>query len=181
MSRAIISSLAGASVLALSCTPSPPATRGVPARSSTIGLSCSAGFSGPGARPVSPTTVANWYIKDGRLVYAVFLRGIPGWYNKRTSWDTRTDSAGRFVQDFDVGGFRYSLALDESSRVLSVLGKTANMREANIILIDRTADSGVIRSSELMEFCWASPPDVAAEVLARSRTTEQFVGAASGT
>jgi hypothetical protein len=143
-------------------------------------LSCSAGFSGPGARPVSPTTVANWYIKDGRLVYIVFLRGMPGWYNKRTKWDTGTDSAGRFVQDFDVGGFRYSLTLNESSRSLSVLGSDANLRQGNVVLMDRVPDTAVIRRSEFLDFCWNSPPDVVTEVLMRSKETEKFVTGAPG-
>ena len=181
MIRPVISSSAGVSLLlALSCAPSPPVTVAAPARSSTVELPCSAGFSGPGARPVSPTTVANWYINDGRLVYAVFLRGLPGWYNKRTHWEFRTDSTGRFIQDFDVGGFRYNLTLDRSTGSLSALGENANVRGANIILMDRTADSAVIKSSELLEFCWTSSPDAVADILARSRATEAFVSGTPG-
>lgn len=180
MNQAIASSLAGISLLALACAPSPTVHRRAAPQTAVTEAPCSASFSGPGARPVSPTTVANWYIKNGRLVYAVFLRGIPGWYNKRTSWNTRTDSLGRFVQDFDVGGFRYSLTLDESSGLLSALGKTTDVRAANVILMDHTSDSAAISASEFIGFCWASPPDVAAEVLARSKTAEQFVSAAPG-
>ena len=179
-SRAIISLCSGSSLLALSCTPSQPVTGASPQSTRKIEMSCSAGLSGPGARPVSPTTVASWYIKDGRLVYVVFLRGMPGWYNKRTKWDTRTDSAGRFVQDFDVGGFRYSLTLNESSRSLSVLGSDANLRQGNVVLMDRVADTAVIRRSEFLDFCWNSPPDVVAEVLMRSKETEKFVTGAQG-
>ena len=176
---AIISICSGSILLALSCTPSQPVTRPSPEPSSKFELSCSPGFSGPGARPVSPTTVANWYVKDGRLVYVLFLRGIPGWYNKRTKWDVRKDSTG-IVQDFDVGGFRYSLTLEESSRTLSVLGSHANLGQANVILMDRVADTGVIRRSEFLDFCWSSPPDVVAEVLGRSRETEKFITGAPG-
>ena len=166
-------------LLALACAPSQPITRASPEPSPRFELSCTAEFSGPGARPVSPTTVANWYIKDGRLVYILFLRGMPGWYNKRTKWDIRNDSTG-VVQDFDVGGFRYGLALNESTRTLSVLGSHANLRQGNVVLMDRAADTGVIRRSEFLDFCWSSPPDVVAEVLGRSRETEKFVSSAPG-
>jgi hypothetical protein len=179
-SRAIIAGLSAAVLFAVSCGPTPHATVVAPARTATVKLACSSNFSGPGARPVSATTVANWYIKDGQLVYAMFLRGAPGWYNKHTRWETRTDSAGRFIQDFDVGGFRYSITLDQSSGSLWALGKNTNVREANVILMDRTADTAAIRGSELLDFCWTSPPDAVADILARSRATEAFASAAPG-
>jgi len=172
--RGIIARFSGAGLVALSCGPKPQESVVAPVRT-TVKLVCSADYSGPGARPVSSTTVANWYIKNGQLAYAVFIRGTPGWYNKHTQWETRHDSVGRYIQDFDVDGFRYSIVFDESSGSLWALGKNTNVRKANVILMDRTADAGVVKSSELLEFCWLTPPDAVADILARSKVTDAFV------
>jgi hypothetical protein len=140
-------------------------------------LACSEKFSGPGARPVSPPTVANWYIKNGQLAYVVFLRRGPNWYDRHTDWHSGPDSTGGgFIQDFDVGGFRYSLVLDKDSHLLSVLGKTVDLAKGNVVLLDRSGDSAIVVGSEQHFFCWASPPNVVEEVLARSPLTTQFVG-----
>jgi hypothetical protein len=171
--KPVIALYSGCALLAFGCTSNRPAAKAPPVAS--VALNCAGHFSGPGARPVSTTTVANWYIEDGRLVYAVFLRGASGWYNKRTEWRMQNDSAGRYVQNFDVGGFHYSLSLDKSAGTLSVLGTSTNMRDANIILLDRLADGAVIRHAELQEFCWHSAPDVVAEVLARSKEIQRFI------
>ena len=139
---------------------------------------CTEKFSGPGARPVSQTTVANWYIKNGQLIYVVFLRGDPGWYNRHTDWHNSMDPTEKFTQDLDVDGFRYSLVLDKDSRLLSVLGRTVDVAKTNVVLLDRSGDSAVVSGLEQHYFCWASPPDVVDEVLTRSTLTTQFVSVA---
>src|SRR4051812_19726765 len=75
-----------ASGLSLACGGNPQTVASVAPVSRVVRPSCSGQFTGPGARPVSATTVANWYIKNGSLIYLVFLRGDLGWYNQKTQW-----------------------------------------------------------------------------------------------
>jgi hypothetical protein len=169
-------SLLGCLVPVLGCsahTQSAPALK-VPA---VVRPACTGQFSGPGARPISRTTVANWYVRNGDLVYLIFLRGTPGWYDRKTSWKFGEDSTGRFVQNFDVGGFRYDLILDRTSTSLSILDTQIDLSKANIALIDKSEGKTFLRGSEMLSFCWTSPPDVAAEVLERSPASLKFVSA----
>ena len=136
---------------------------------------CNAEFTGTGARPVSRTTVANWYIKNGELIYLVFLRGDPEWYDKKTDWKFGADSTGRYVQNFNVGGFRYDIILDRNSRWLSLLDARMDVHVANVGMIDKNGAKTSLRGSEMLAFCWTSPPDAVAEVLARSPASLKFV------
>ena len=147
---------------------------------SVVRPNCNGQFTGPGARPVSATTVANWYIKDGSLVYLLFLRGDPGWYNHKTEWNYATDSVGQFVQSLAVGDFHYRITLDARSNRVSLLGARIDLGAANIGLVDRVGDSAVVQASELHDFCWASPPDPVAEVLAQSPRSVEFVSHPAG-
>ena len=140
-----------------------------------VRAACNGGFSGPGARPVSATTVANWYIKNGSLVYLLFLRGESGWYNRKTEWNYATDSLGQFVQNFAVGDFRYRITLDAQSKRVSLLGTRLNLESVNVGFMDRVADTGFLRGSELHDFCWTSPPDPVDEVLGQSKGSVDFV------
>ena len=140
---------------------------------------CTGEFSGPGARPVSATTVANWYIKDGSLIYLLFLRGDPGWYNRKTAWNYATDSLGQFVQSFAVGDFRYRITLDAESKSVALSTIRLDLQSANVGFVDRVADTAVLRGSELHDFCWTSPPDPVAEVLGQSKAGVEFVSRAA--
>lgn len=139
---------------------------------------CGGQFTGPDARPVSRSSVSNWYITNGQLAYAVFIRGEPGWYDRRTSWDNRTDSLGRFVQEFDVGGFQYDLVFDPATGQLSVSGTSADARRQNVVFVERVGDSLRVVGAEQHIFCWDSPPDAAAEIFERSPGAVGFVSGA---
>lgn len=141
----------------------------------TPAAQCDGQFTGPGARPVSRSSVSNWYITNGQLAYAVFIRGAPDWYDRRTSWDNRTDSLGRFVQEFDVGGFRYDLVFDATTGQLFVSGAGADARRQNVVFVERAGDSLRIVGAEQHILCWDSPADAAAEIFERSPGAVRFV------
>lgn len=129
---------------------------------------------------MSATTVANWYIKDGSLIYLLFLRGNPGWYNHKTQWNYATDSLGQFVQSLVVGDFSYQITLDPDFKSVSVMTARLNLDSANIGFIDRVEGGAVLRESDLHDFCWTSPPDPVAEVFSQSPKSVEFVSHPAG-
>ncbi len=81
----------------------------------------------------------------------------------------------RFVQHFDVGGFRYDVILDRNSTTLSVLDAQMDVQRANVGLIDKNGSKTTLRGTEMQAFCWTASPDAVAEVLARSPVSLKFV------
>jgi len=162
-------------LLACASSPSPPVNS--PQVLPVQQPACLGKFTGTGARPVSPTTVASWHINDGSLVYLLLLRGSPGWYNQKTQWNFGPDSVGQFIQRFDVGGFKYTITLDAKSERVEMLGVRLDLRSANVGYLERDRDGAALRGSELQAFCWSSPPDPVAELLERSPQSVAFVTA----
>lgn len=139
---------------------------------------CGGGWTAPFTRPVSTTTVSAWYVSDGKLIYIVFVRGAPGWWETKTQWTMGTDSVGRFVQTFDVGGFRYNVTLDDRAELLTVHGSTTRLDEGRVVLAERVRDSLVVRRVEQAELCWPLQPDMEVmigQVLGRAPAALQFV------
>jgi hypothetical protein len=136
---------------------------------------CDEDFTVADARPVTATTVGHYYIENGGLVYVVFLRGAPAWYGEMRDWQIPPTPASESARTVGIAGFNYNLRLDAETKALSVLDERVDLRRSNVVFLDRVGNDVVVRGGELMNLCWASPPDAVGQVLSRSRAAVAFV------
>jgi hypothetical protein len=91
---------------------------------------------GEGARPVSQTTVSCWLMDpQGKLLFVVFLRGKPGWYNAQTTHDGTSSDAG-FQWKWRVGKIAYTIDYRGTQQQVRLFGQSVSLNEANIIAVD---------------------------------------------
>jgi hypothetical protein len=145
----------------------------------TLDPACGEDFTDADARPVTATTLAHYFIENGRLVYLVFVRGAPGWYGDMASWKVTPGPAPAHFRNVDIGGFQYDLRLDPGSRSLDLLEKPVDLQKSNVIFADRVGRDVIVRGGELMNLCWSSPPDAVGQVLTRSPAAVKFVTASA--
>jgi hypothetical protein len=145
----------------------------------TLDPACDKDLTDADARPVTATTLAHYFIENGRLVYLVFLRGTPGWYGDMASWKVTPGPTPAHFRNVDIGGLQYDLRLDPGSRSLDLLEKPVDLQKSNVIFADRVGRDVVVRGGELMNLCWSAPPDAVGQVLTRSPAAVTFVKASA--
>src|SRR5258705_12449305 len=71
-----------------------------------------AALAGVGARPLTDTLAATWFIdrvvpdQEYRMAIVVFLRGAPGWTNKKADWKWGTDEPA--YSSFTIDGHTFT-------------------------------------------------------------------------
>ena len=89
--------------------------------------------------PVALVTWVAWYGSDGVRVLdlLVLWRGSPGWFMKGSQRGSSSGgSAGSFHSTITYGGLDLQLDFQSEIRVAQIQGKTVQLQDANVILVD---------------------------------------------
>jgi hypothetical protein len=97
-------------------------------------------FSGAGATPISGTTVLQFYMEardsgGARLAYALAIRGSPGWYQRRTTWNAVDTIPGYNATLWSVGDLTYLIAYSPADHRLRTFGREFDLQAGNVILV----------------------------------------------
>jgi hypothetical protein len=142
------------------------------------------GFGGPGATPISPTTVLQWLLEPrdsggAQLAYAIAIRGEPGWYNQRTTW-TASDSVPRFeTTNWNVGPVRYAVSYNQKDHRLRTFGNEVNLAHGNLVLVTLGSQGVVnatVRADRHITFVMFEPGGFAGYFLDRVPELAAFAG-----
>jgi len=98
------------------------------------------GFGGSGATPISPTTVIQFLLEPrdsggAQLAYAIAIRGEPGWYNQRTTWNATDSVPGFETTNWNVGPVRYAVSYNRKDHRLRTFGKEVDLAHGNLVLV----------------------------------------------
>jgi hypothetical protein len=113
-------------------------------------VGCKAGYVGGGGGPVSDRVVVLYARESSEsdtthLVYAVVLRGQPGWYGSGASSGGRAESwfgfLTRSTETYTTGTVRIEITYSRLQGTLQVAGHTFKLSEGNVLLVD-SVDTG---------------------------------------
>lgn len=114
-----------------------------------------AGIAGVGARPITDTVAATWFIESAspsgeyRMSLMVFLVGPTGWTKKPTDWhwDTQDPAQSTFLVD----GHRLHFEYSSHSGRWSAANKKGNVKDANVVVVAGagTAKPRVVHTEKL--------------------------------
>ena len=98
------------------------------------------GTAGVGARPITDTVAATWFIESAslsgdykRVSLMIFLVGPNGWTKKRTDWQWGTEDPAHST--FLVDGHRLHFEYSSQSGRWSVADKKGNAKDANVVVV----------------------------------------------
>jgi hypothetical protein len=89
-------------------------------------------------RPVSPTVVASWLVRDNHLTLLVLWRGTPGWF-----WRKDGSSGGGgggdghlATQQIRYGDYAFAMSYDFDRQTAAVAGQELSLRDTNVVMVD---------------------------------------------
>ena len=112
---------------------------------------------------ISPAVVATWVTEGSagesdRLQLLVLWRGTPGWFLRPGGSSVYGgQSAGRYQQTITQGGFKFTLEYDSSKRVAVVNGKTIDLQDDNVVLVDDVDAAAGPRVTDTMRVDYRMP------------------------
>lgn len=142
------------------------------------------GFGGSGASPISPTTVIQFLLEPrdsggGQLAYALAIRGEPGWYNQRTTWNASDSVPGFETTNWDVGAVHYAVAYSRTEQQLRTFGNAIDLAHANLVLVtlgSHGAADAVVSADRHISFVMFEPGGFVGHFLPRVPELAAFAG-----
>ncbi len=148
----------------------------------SLALSGQTGIAGVGARPISDTVAATWFIESAspsgdykRMSLMIFLVGPAGWTKKRTDWHWGTEDPA--YSTFLVDGHQLHFEYSSQSGRWSAPNKKGNVKDTNVLVVAEvgTAKPRVVHTEKL-RLSVAFDSDPVAEVVKQSVRLRRILG-----